>query len=242
MSQTDPTPIDPHQEISGATPEEKNKQSSQPIWQATPDEVWKAFGNLFEKITPWLFEFGSWIFGGLIAFTLLVMAPLITIGPVDPAIMVATTAFALALPLNVTGLFLLKLLQDLKKVGFEEGLAQAFQEAGFTVGEQVATPTSLEAMRQRRTRVVLSSSLGILVLSALLTLTGMTATLWHLAWWIGVVFLAMVMLCLVIVNVAFVTSQPPDSPEEKERKRRYREEMTRQAKEQYQKNKVMRKP
>lgn len=170
------------------------------------------------------------------------MAPLITIGPVDPAIMVATTAFALALPLNVTGLFLLKLLQDLKKVGFEEGLAQAFQEAGFTVGEQVATPTSLEAMRQRRTRVVLSSSLGILVLSALLTLTGMTATLWHLAWWIGVVFLAMVMLCLVIVNVAFVTSQPPDSPEEKERKRRYREEMTRQAKEQYQKNKVMRKP
>jgi hypothetical protein len=242
MSQTDPTPTDPHQEISGATPEEKNKQSNQPIWQATPDEVRKAFGNLLEKITPWLFEFGSWIFGGLIAFTLLVMAPLITLGPVDPAILVATAAFALALPLDVAGLFLLKLVQDLKHIGFEEEMAQAFQEVGFTMAEQVASPTGLEALRKRRTGVALSYSLGILVLSVLLTLTGMIATLWHMAWWIGVVFFTMVMLSFVIVIVAIATSQPPDSVAEKERKRRYREEMTRQAKEQYQKNKVMRKP
>jgi Organic Anion Transporter Polypeptide (OATP) family len=223
MSQTDPAPADPDQEISRATPEEQYKQSRQPVW--------KAFGKLFERITPWLFEFGSWIFGGLIAFTLLVMAALITVGPVDPAILVATAAFALALPLDVAGLFLLRLLQDLKHIGFEEELAQAFQEVGFTV----ASPTDLEAQRQRRTGVVLSFSLGILTLSALLTLTSMMATMWHMAWWIGVVFFAMVVLSFVIVIVAIAISQPPDSPEEQEQKRRYREEMTRQAKEQYQK-------
>src|SRR5947209_10371871 len=179
MSQTDPTPADPHQEISRAAQEEQYKQSRKPIWQATPGEVWKAFGKLVVRITPWLFEFGSWIFGGLIAFTLLVMAALINVGPVDPAILVATAAFALALPLNVTGLILLRLIQDLKHVGFEEELAHAFEEVGFTFGEQIPSPTAVEILPKRRTGVVLSYSLGILALSVLLTLTGMIATLWY---------------------------------------------------------------
>jgi len=34
----------------------------------------KAAAKLVENITPWLVEFGSWLFGGLIAFNLLVMA------------------------------------------------------------------------------------------------------------------------------------------------------------------------
>ena len=237
MSQTDPAPADPQQEISLAAPEEQYKQSRKRIWQATPGEVWKAFGKVVERITPWLFEVGSWIFGGLIAFTLLIMASLFTIGPVDPAIMVATAAFALALPLNVTGLVLLRLIQDLKHVGFEEELAQAFQEVGFTVGEQVPSPKDLESRRKRRTVIFLGSSLGILALSLLLTLTGMIAVLWHMAWWIGVGFFAMVMISLAIVSVALVISQPPDSQEEKEQKRRYREEIIKQAKEQSKKNK-----
>ena len=235
MSQTDPPPPDPHQESSHAAREEQDIPSKKPIWQATPGEVWKAFGMLLERITPWLFEFGSWIFGGLIAFTLLVMASLLTIGPVDPAIMTATVAFALALALDVTGLVLLRLIQDLKHVGFEEELAQAFQEVGFTFGEPISAPTALQTQRKRRTGVVLSYALGIVALSGLLTLTGMTATLWHMAWWIGVSFLAMVLLSPVILIAAIVSSEPPDSAEEKELKRRYREEMTRQAKAQYQK-------
>lgn len=230
MSQTDPAPADPHQEVARAAAEEQYKQSRKPTWQATPGEVWKAFGKLFERITPWLFEVGSWIFGGLIAFTVLVMAALFTIGPVDPAIMVATTAFALALPLNVTGLVLLKVMQDLKHVGFEEGLTQAFQEVGFTVGEQVPSPKDLESRGKRRTLIVLGSSLGILTLSLLLTLTGMTAALWHMAWWIGVGFFAMIIISLTIVSVALVISQPLNSQEEKEQKRRYREDMIRQQK------------
>jgi hypothetical protein len=225
VSQTDPAPADPHQEISLAAPQEQFKQNM------------KAFGKFVERITPWLFEVGSWIFGGLIAFTLLVIAALFTVGPVDPAITVSTAAFALALPLDLAGLFLLRLVQDLKRVGFEEEFAQAFQEVGFTVGEQIPSPKALESLRKRRTGIALGSSLGILALSALLTLTGMTAVLWHMAWWIGVVFLAMVMISLAIVIVALVTIQPPGSEEEKEQKRRYREEITRQAKEQYKKNK-----
>src|SRR6266852_3175756 len=224
MSQTDPAPADPHQETSRAAPQEQNKQNM------------KAFGKFVERITPWLFEVGSWSFGGLIAFTLLVVASLLTVGPVDPAIMVAMTAFALALPLDVAGLILLRLVQDLKRVGFEEEVVQVFQDVGFTVGEQMASPTALESLRKRRTGIVLGDSLGILALSGLLTLTGMTAALWHMAWWIGVVFLAMVLISLAMVIVAIITIQPRGSQEEKEYKRRYREEMTRQAKAQAKKN------
>ena len=220
MSQTDPTPVDPHQEISLAASEEQNKQ------------IMNAFEKLVERITPWLLEFGSWIYGGLIAFTLFVMASLFTIGPVDPAITVSTAAFAFALPLNVTGLFLLRLVKDLKEVGFEQEFAQAFQDVDFTIREQVASPKTLESWRKRRTGFFLAYSLGILALSVLLTLTGMIAVLWYMAWWIGVMFFVMVIISLVIVIVSLVTSQPRESPEEKERKRRYREKLTRQAKEQ----------
>jgi hypothetical protein len=217
MSQTDPAPVNPHTAISPAAAEAQNKQ------------IMNAFGKLLESIAPWLLEFGSWIFGGLIAFILLVIASVFTIGPVDPAVTVSTAAFAIALPLNITGLFLLRVFQDLKNVKFEEEAAQAFHDVGFTIGEQLASPKTLESLRKRRTTIFLSWSLGILVLSSLLTLTGMIAVLWHMAWWIGVVFIAMVIICPVIVIIAFATSQPPDSPEEKEQKRRYMEEMTRQA-------------
>jgi hypothetical protein len=218
VSQTDPAPADPHQEIPLAAPEEVYKQSM------------KAVGKLVERITPWLLDFGSWIFGGLIAFNLLVLAALITVGPVDPAITVSTAAFALALPLELAGLLLLRLDQDLKHVGFEEEVAQAFQEVGPNVREQVASRTALELWPKRRTRIVLLYALWILALSVVLTLTGMAAALWHMAWWIGVVFFAMVLISQGMVIVALVTSQPPDSQEEQERKRRSREETTKQAK------------
>jgi hypothetical protein len=224
VSQTDPAPADPHQEIPLAAPEEVYQQSM------------KAVGKLVERITPWLLDFGSWIFGGLIAFNLLVVAALITVGPVDPAITVSTAAFALALPLELAGLLLLRLDQDLKHAGFEEEVAQAFQEVGPNVREQVASRTALELWPKRRTRIVLLYALWILALSVVLTLTGMAAALWHMAWWIGVVFFAMVLISQGMVIVALVTSQPPDSQEEQERKRRSREEMTKQVKAQDKKN------
>lgn len=206
-----------------------------PVPEEQYRQIFKALGKLVEGITPWLVEFGSWLFGGLIAFNLLIVAALITVGPVDPAITVSTAAFAPALPLEVAGLFLLRLVQDLKHVGFEEEVAQAFQEVHFSTGEQIASPTTLEAWQKRRTSIVLGYCLGILLLNMLLTLTGMTAALWHIAWWIGVIFIAMVLISSGMAIIVIVTSQPPDSAEEKERKRRAKEEMVRQTKERDQK-------
>jgi hypothetical protein len=178
-----------------------------------------------------LFEVGSWIFGGLIAFTLLVLASLLTVGPVDLAVKLSTVAFAVSLPLTVTGLILLRLGRDLKPVHFE-GVTQVFQEAGLTPGEQqIPSVASLEALRERGTRIVLSTTLGMLGLSSILMVVGMTAALWHMSWWIGVAFLATVLISLAIVQVALATSQPPVSAEERTKRRRYRQELTRQAKE-----------
>jgi ABC-type multidrug transport system fused ATPase/permease subunit len=206
MSQSDPTPADPHQQVSLAAPEELFGQAL------------KALGKVVESITPWLVEFGSWLFGGLIAFNLLVIAALITVGPVDPAILVSTAAFALALPVEVAGLFLLHLDQNLKQVGFEEAVAQAIQEMPFAGSEQIPSPSGLETQRKRRTRRVLSFGLGILALSVVLTVIGMMAAMWHMAWWIGVAFLATVLISLGVVIAAIVTRQPPDSAKRKERK------------------------
>ena len=222
MSQSDPTPGEPHQKGSPSSSEEEYHQTV------------TAFGKVIGQVTPWLLEVGSWIFGGLIAFNLIIMAALVTVGPVDRAVRVATAAFAFSLPLDVTGLVLLRLLQDLKEVSLEEGLARNFQEAGFPV--DIPAPTSLEAAREKGTRVILGYSLGMLVPGGFLTLAGMTATMWHMAWWIGVGFFVMILISLILVNRATVSARPPVSREEVEKRSRYREEMIRQAKEQNQKN------
>ena len=147
MSQTDPPNLQP--EISLAVSEEQNKQ------------IMQAFGKLVEKIDPWLLEFGSWMFGGLIAFTLLVIASLFTIGPVDRAITISTAAFALALPLNLTGLFLLRLVKDLKQVRFEEELEQAFKDVDSSVREQFASPKTLTSLQRNTLREEHASSWAI---------------------------------------------------------------------------------
>src|SRR6266566_421656 len=140
MSQSDATSADPKPEISPIDLEEQSRQSMQ------------ALGNLIERISAWLFAFGSWIFGGLIAFNLLVLASLFTIGPIHPAILVS------------------------------------------------------------------------------LTLTGMVSVLWYMAWWVGVVFFAMVLVSQVLVIIVIAHSLPPESEAEKEQKRRYREHLARQRK------------
>ena len=220
MSQTDPAPTDPREQNTRGVLDEETEQSM------------KALEQLGERFTPWLIEVGSWIFGGLIAFNLLVMGSLMTVGPVDRAIVVSTAAFALALPLNVTGLVLLRLVQDLKQVRFEDEVAHAFEQAGLTLGEeQIPSAEALETMSKSRPRVVLSTSSAILTLSVVLTVTGMTAALWHMAWWIGITFLAMVLIGLVIVTVAFGSSPRPRSATEKAQWRRRRAEIIAQAKE-----------
>jgi hypothetical protein len=88
------------------------------------------------------------------------------------------------------------------------------------VSDEIPAPPAFEEMRKRRTGIVLLSAPGILVVSALLTLTGITATLWYMAWWIAVAFCAMVVLSLFIIGLAVGGSQPREPGEKKAAKRR----------------------
>ncbi len=193
MSHTEPEPADSHPEGLAAGPE---------------DLYTKALGELAETIAPWFFEFGSWVFGGLIGYNLLIMGSLISLGPVDPAVMVATTAFALALPLDVAGLFALRLAQDLQRVGLEDEVARAVGQFIPAVGALAPPPSVREAQRQRRTGRLLRTSFWILALSGVLAVLGMLAVLWRMAWWIAVAFLAMVMISLVICSLAMASARP----------------------------------
>lgn len=178
---------------------------SQPKAKRPPDETLdrtrRAFETLVEGITPWLLDLGGWIFGALIALNLLVLASLVTVGPVDGAVLIATLCLALALPPDVAGFLLLRLLEDLNKVRLDQVAADAFAAEGFDRSqfESAAAPASLT---QKRSRKVLAYSYSMLNLSAVLTVAGLTATLWHMSWWIAVAFLAATFLSIVLVMVA----------------------------------------
>jgi hypothetical protein len=221
VSQSDSTPADHPQRNPPLDPAEHARRSM------------KGLGNLVERITPWLFEVGSWIFGGLIAFNLVVISALITVRPVDAAILISVTVFACALPLNVAGIFLLRLIKDMKGIGVDDLTLQAFQDAGFPdIEAYFPPPRERESHHKRRATIALGYSLGIAAPSIALTLTGLVAALWHVAWWIGVVLLAMVILSIALVTVVIAHSMPPESEAEKELKRHYMEHRTRQRKEQ----------
>jgi ABC-type multidrug transport system fused ATPase/permease subunit len=232
VSQPDPAPANSKtnsiQNISLAAAQELDRQSM------------KALEAVTESITPWLVEFGTWIFAGLSGFALIVLAQLITVGPVEPPIIMSAVALALTLPLNLTGLLLLRLVQDMKR--YEDKLAQGFHDASLIMGADYASPLAASPTQKRRTEVILLISLGMLTVSGLLTLIGLVAALWHVAWWIGVLFLLMTIISLGIVVVALSVVRPPQSQEERERKQRYAEEMIRRAEEQVQKNKESAEP
>lgn len=217
VSQTNPAPAGPQKDAAYAAA------------QASLRQVEKASQEAFELTTPWLVDVGNWIFAGLIAFILVVMAPLITAPSVDQALTIAIVALALSVPLDLAGLVMLRLIQDMTHIGFSEEWARAFQNAGLPMGEQLASPQAREAQRKKRATIVLRYAFTVLVLSVLLTLTGLTAALWHVAWWIGVGFLAMSVVSLGIVVAAMATLGPRESPADWERQRRYWDEMVKQA-------------
>lgn len=166
------------------------------------DENWRrtqqGLTQLFDVITPWLMDLGNWIFGALIAFNLLILGVVLTIGPVDVAVKIATAAFAAALPPNVVGFVLLRVADDMRKIRIRESAAQAFQDAGFKV-EEIPDPKAMERQLGQRT---LMYTYSLMTLTLLLTLIGIFAALWHSAWWIALVFLAMLGLSQVVMVAA----------------------------------------
>jgi hypothetical protein len=161
------------------------------------------FHNLIESITPWLSEVGSWIFGGLIAVNLWVISALIAVGPVDHAVLIAITALACALAVNVAGIVLLRLSKDVRDIALDELTLRAFQDAGFNdVEAHFPPPPERESRRKKQSNVTLLYALAIAAISIALTMVGLIGVFWHMAWWVAVTFILAVVLSAVLVAVA----------------------------------------
>ena len=172
--------------------------------------------NLVAKVTPWLIDVGSWIFGGLTAINLVVISALITVGPVAAAIKISTAALAAALPLNVAGILLLRLIKDLKEVGIDGLTLRAFQAAGFPhIDAYFPAPRERAIQHARRTCVAFLYSVGIAALSIALTVTGIASALWHLGQWIAFVLVSSVALSAALVTIAIAHGLLPQSDAEK---------------------------
>ena len=183
-----------------------------------------AIRRLLDRTTPWLSEIGSWIFGGLVALNLVVVSALLTVGPVDSAVRIAVTLFASAFPVDVAGIVVLRLTKDLIDQGVDDLARQAFKESGFPEIDAYFPPAAERAaILKRRSGIALRYSLGIAMVSVALTLGGMVAALWHMAWWIGSVLLLMVALSAGLVLLVFAHAQPPHSAWEKALKQRARQ-------------------
>jgi len=170
-----------------------------------------------------LVDVGSWIFGGLTAVNLVVLSALITVGPVDAAIRMSTAALAVALPLNVAGIILLRLIKDVNDVGLDDLTQRAFRDAGFPkIDAYFPSPGERASQHARRSRVAFLYATGIAALSIALTVTGLTAAVWHMGRWIALSLLSAVLLSAVLVTFAIAHSMPPESDAEKSLKLRYR--------------------
>ena len=152
------------------------------------------FAQFLTGIGPWLMELGNWIFGGLIAFNLVILGAVLTIEPLDVAVKIAIAADALALPPSAVGLILLRLVADVRSLRQSEPARQAFHDAGFSFDGLPASER--EAALRRLDTVIFRVTNGLMVVTVLLTFVGLTAALWHGAWWIGVAFLGVLALSL----------------------------------------------
>ena len=155
----------------------------------------KGLGGLVERIGPWLFEVGNWICGGLTAFDLVAISALLTVGPVDRAVLISSTAFACALPLNVSAIFLLRLIKDITEIRVDEIALKSFQDVGFPNIEAHFPPSAERQLQYKKmSKIALAYAFGAASSGAGFTLFGLISALWHMAWWIAVALLAMVIL------------------------------------------------
>ena len=142
-------------------------------------------GELLNLVAPWLTDFGNWIFGALIGFNLVILGAILTIGPVDHAVNIATAAVATALPPGALGLILLRVVTDVRNIRRSRSGADTSEQGGPSM-------------------VVLRYAVGLMLVTILLTLIGVTAALWHMAWWIAVAFVAVLGLSLAVFVIAAV--------------------------------------
>lgn len=201
------------------------KGLSGPELEKRIDQRRQIMSSLMDAIKPWLIEFGNWIFGGLIAFNLIMVAPLLTIGLNHIEVMVSIVAFACALPLSVSGILLLKLTKDLNDMSIDEVMHQAFKDAHIPdIESHLPTEEQMQSTYKRRTEVGLRYSVWLGGTSAVLTLLGMIAALWYIAWWVGVIFIIVSVIALFItMNVAQRVIRPMTDEEREAYRKKFQE-------------------
>lgn len=180
----------------GSAPRDRRRSVADGTWRRTQ----LGFTLFLDVATPWLLELGTWIFGALIAFDLVILGVVLTIGPVDYAVKIATTAFGLSLPPSVVGFVLLRLVTDMRKIRLQDTATQAFQDAGFNLEDR--PQVDVKKIERRMSSVTLIYTYSLMAVTLFLTLIGLTAALWHSAWWIGVAFLVMLGISLLVLVLA----------------------------------------
>ncbi len=188
--------------------------------------------GLVTRTTDWLTEVGAWVFGGLLALNLVLVASLLDVGPVDTAILISICALGCALSVNVIGIVLNRMVKDIKYVELAERLPilQELRDAEPSEIEALSTPSEdREPVLRRRSTMALWSSLGLAALSGVLTTVGLVAALWYMAWWVGVAGLLTALVSGTLIAVVFVSTKPPVSEADKILIQRYVERRTQEA-------------
>jgi ABC-type multidrug transport system fused ATPase/permease subunit len=175
-------------------PSRESLRNPSPELEAQIKHRQQVMGGVIDQIKPWLLEFGNWSFGGLIAFNLFSFAPLLTVSADHPAIILSVVIFACAMPLNVSGLFVLKMTKDLNTIAIDDMMKQAFQNADGTPADEA------QSIAQRRTDVGLRYAMQLSIVSAILTVLGMVAALWYVGWWVALIFIVVVIVTLLITR------------------------------------------
>lgn len=166
--------------------------------------------RLLEGIAPWLVEVGTWVFGGLMALNLVIIAALITVGRADSAVLVAATAFGAALPLEAAGMILLRLGNDVDDIRLDKLALRSFEQARFPdIRTYFPPPGRRTILHRRRLRVTLGYVLAVAASTGVLTIIGIVSALWHMAPWVGEASLAAVFLSIILVLVAVSHAMPP---------------------------------
>jgi hypothetical protein len=120
---------------------------------------------------------------------------------------------------------MLKLMQNMKDMKLDELMQQALKDADFPNAEAYFPDTQgMETFRKKRRDVTLRYSLILATLSMTLTLIGLVAALYYMAWWIAALFVTMVILSTALLLTAMSRTFPPETDAEKDLKRRYREQ------------------
>jgi len=123
---------------------------------------------------------------------------------VEPTRIPIPEASALFGTLHAAGIDLTLLAHEVEHLRVDDVAQQAFKESGFAEIEAYFPPAQERAaFLTRRAQVALRYSLAIAALSTGLTLIGVVAALWHMAWWIGSTLLAMVAFSAVSVVSGF---------------------------------------